>query len=95
MQKTTLYISFFLLTTLSFACAPTSSKGEWIPEDKQRFMTFCKEAKKDKNVEMSPRQISAVCNCALKKSIQVYESFYAANADSIKLVGDSCIEKIK
>ena len=95
MQKITLYISFLLLTTLSFACAPTSTKGEWIPEDKQGFLEYCKEAAKYKNIKLSSRQISAVCDCALKKSIQAYESFQEANADSIRLVGTSCIEKIK
>jgi len=77
------------------ACKPTSKKGAWIPEDKQMFLKYCKEARKSKDIQLSQPQIDAVCDCALQKSIQAYESFRAANADTIKLAGEECIEQMR
>ena len=91
---TTFFCLCFTLLVLN-ACEPTSKKGEWIPADKQKFLNYCKEARKAKDIQLSEAQINAVCDCALKKSIQAYESFYEANADAIKLIGKDCIEKIK
>ncbi|OJJ23864.1 hypothetical protein BKI52_05810 [marine bacterium AO1-C] len=89
----------FLLSLIIFiglnACKPTSKKGAWIPEDKQMFLKYCKEARKSKDIQLSQPQIDAVCDCALKKSINAYESFREANADTIKLVGEGCIEQIR
>ncbi|HAS38888.1 MAG TPA: hypothetical protein DCS93_00345 [Microscillaceae bacterium] len=79
------------------ACKPTSKKGAWIPEDKQMFLKYCKEARKSKDIQLSKPQIDAVCDCALQKSIKAYESFYEANADTVnfKSVGGDCIEQIR
>lgn len=98
MKTPSFFTTFFCLCLLLLvfgACEPTSKKGEWIPADKQKFLNYCKEARKSKDIQLSEAQINAVCDCALKKSIQAYESFHEANADTIKLVGNDCMEKIK
>lgn len=96
-MRQTLYFFIFLLfisTSLS-SCGPTSKKGAWIPEDKKKFLSYCREARQSDKLQLSENQITAVCDCALNKAVAAYESFHKANADSIKLVGDSCFERIK
>ncbi len=96
MTKSQIFALLFALLILGGlnACKPTSKKGAWIPEDKQMFLKYCKEARQSKDVQLSSRQINAICDCALRQSIKVYESFRAANADTIKLVGEKCIEQM-
>ncbi|WP_045113269.1 hypothetical protein [Microscilla marina] len=87
-------LALLALLCLSMACKPTSAQGKWIPQDKQQFLEFCKESRKNKNIQLSGQQIDRVCHCALKQAIKSYESFEAANADSIRQIGTTCVDEI-
>lgn len=89
------FACFFLIIISLYACKPSSRKGAWIAEDKQAFLKYCKEARTYKNIQVSEVQITDVCNCALKKAVNTYESFREANADAIQRIGSSCGDKIR